>query len=102
MFEEGSVDAVAPASQWLLRHSNARACSFSNCFRALQIENFHQNMTQNLLQMDNRVNQIIDNHTRRCCLLFFIVHDLEVSGNPRVIRVTERMAFYKASCKISF
>lgn len=24
-FEEGSVDAVAPASQWLLRHSSARA-----------------------------------------------------------------------------
>lgn len=23
-FEEGSVDAVAPASQWLLRHSSAR------------------------------------------------------------------------------
>jgi len=24
-FEEGSVDAVTPASQWLLRHSSARA-----------------------------------------------------------------------------
>lgn len=33
-FEEGSVDAVAPASQWLLRHSGARAYSLSIRFRA--------------------------------------------------------------------
>lgn len=32
-FEEGSVDAVARASQWLLRHSSARACSLSKRFR---------------------------------------------------------------------
>lgn len=36
-FEEGSVDAVAPASQWLLRHSSARAYSFSKRFRAYPI-----------------------------------------------------------------
>lgn len=28
-FEEGSVDAVAPASQWLLRHSSARGRALS-------------------------------------------------------------------------